>query len=74
MEFDEEILMGLEHLSKTLDDASEVLASFLTATAKAECPSEALVDSAHQTIGNLVEWRDTLLKTTRPGSNDPKKH
>ena len=36
-------------------------------------PSEALVDSAHQTIGNLVEWRDTLLETTRLGSNDPKK-
>lgn len=74
MEFDEEIVLGLEHLSKTLDDASEVLASFLTATANAECPSEALVDSAHQIIGNLVEWRDTLLEATQPGDSDPKRH
>jgi hypothetical protein len=53
-------LAGLRDLHKTIDDATEVLAAFLSAAASAEIPNEALIDAAHLIVGDLVEWRETL--------------
>jgi hypothetical protein len=57
---DKDDLAGLRDLHKTIDAATEVLAAFLSAAASAELPSEALVDAAHKTCGDLAEWRETL--------------
>jgi len=55
-------LDGLRDLGATLDDAIEILALFLSAAANARIPTEAMVDSAHQVVGSLVEWRATLTE------------
>lgn len=53
-------LDGLRDLRGTLDDAIEILAQFLAAAAKARIPTEAMVNAAHQVVGDLAEWRATL--------------
>jgi hypothetical protein len=53
-------LAGLRDLRGTLDDAIEILALFLSAAAGARIPTEAMVDAAHQVVGDLAEWRATL--------------
>ena len=62
---DKDDLAGLRDLHKTIDDATEVLAAFLSAAASAQLPSEALVDAAHETCGDLTEWRETLKEITQ---------
>ena len=55
-------LDGLRDLHGTLDAAIEVLAAFLAAAADARIPSEALIDDAHEVVGDLAEWRATLAE------------
>ena len=53
---DKDDLAGLRDLHKTIDDATEVLAAFLSAAASAELSSEALINAAHKICGDLAEW------------------
>jgi hypothetical protein len=62
---DNDELAGLRDLHKTIGDASEVLAAFLSAAASAELPTTMLMDAAHKTIGDLAEWRETLKEIVR---------
>lgn len=71
---DKDDLAGLRDLHKTIDDATEVLAAFLSAAASAALPSEALVDAAHKTCGDLAEWRETLKEITRRDEYGHKAH
>ena len=64
MNEDTDELAGVRDLHKTVDEAIEVLAAFLNAAASAQMPSESLVNSAHQVIGDLTEWRATLWDIT----------
>ena len=57
---DTDDLAGLRDLHATLDDAIEILAMFLSAAASAKLPQEALINTAHQVVGDLAEWRATL--------------
>ena len=60
MHDDNDDLAGVRDLHATLDDAIETLAKFLSAAANATIPAVSLIDSAHQVVGDLVEWRATL--------------
>lgn len=53
-------LAGLRDLSGTLEDAMEVIATFLGEAAQTRIPSEAMVDHAHHVMGELAQWRATL--------------
>lgn len=53
-------LAGLRDLSATLDDAIELFALFLKCAADTRIPTEAMVDTAHQVVGDLAQWRATL--------------
>lgn len=64
MNDDNDDLAGVRDLHKTLDEAIDVLAAFLSAAVAAEIPPETLVDTAHQVIGDLTEWRATLWEIT----------
>ncbi len=64
MNDDHDDLAGVRDLHKTLDEAIEVLAAFLSAAVAAEIPPVTLVDTAHQVIGDLTEWRATLWEIT----------
>lgn len=64
MNEDTDELAGVRDLHKTVDEAIEVLAAFLNAAASAQMPSESLVNTAHQVIGDLTEWRATLWDIT----------
>ena len=64
MNEDADELAGVRDLHKTVDEAIEVLAAFLNAAAGAQMPSETLVNTAHQVIGDLTEWRATLWDIT----------
>ena len=64
MNEDTDELAGVRDLHKTVDEAIEVLAAFLNAAASAQMPSETLVNTAHQVIGDLTEWRATLWDIT----------
>jgi hypothetical protein len=64
MHDDNDELAGVRDLHKTLDEAIEVLAAFLSAAASTEMPPESLVTTAHQVIGDLTEWRATLWEIT----------
>ena len=64
MNEDTDELAGVRDLHKTVDEAIEVLAAFLNAAAGAQMPSETLVNTAHQVIGDLTEWRATLWDIT----------
>ena len=64
MNDDHDDLAGVRDLHKTLDEAIEVLAAFLSAAAGAEIPPEKLVDTTHRVIGDLTEWRATLWEIT----------
>ena len=69
MNDDNDDLAGVRDLHKTLDEAIEVLAAFLSAAVGAEIPPETLVDTAHQVIGDLTEWRATLWEITEQESS-----
>ncbi len=60
MSEDNDDLAGLRDLRATLNAAIEVLAMFLSAAAGAKIPTVAMVDAAHQVVGDLAEWRATL--------------
>lgn len=62
-------LAGLRDIYRVFDDASEVMAAFLSAAASAELPTEGVIDAAHKTLGDLVEWRETLRELTRPDAD-----
>lgn len=64
MNEDTDELAGVRDLHKTVDEAIEVLAAFLNAAAGAQMPSETLINTAHQVIGDLTEWRATLWEIT----------
>jgi hypothetical protein len=53
-------LSGVRDLSETLDAAIEMLALFLKSAADTSIPTEAMVDAAHQVVGDLAQWRATL--------------
>lgn len=53
-------LDGLRDLGATLDEAIETIAAFLAEAAHARVPSVAMIDRAHEVVGNLVQWRATL--------------
>ena len=71
---DKDDLAGLRDLHKTIDDAIEIIAAFLTAAASAEIPDEAVIDAAHETVGNLVEWRETLKEIAQRDEGGQKAH
>lgn len=64
MNDDTDDLAGVRDLHKTVDEAIEVLAAFLNAATAVEIPSATLVNTAHQIIGDLTEWRATLWEIT----------
>ena len=50
-------LPGFHDLHKTLDDATEVIAAFISVTRSDEKAPESLMEAADKTVDELVEWR-----------------
>ena len=54
---DKNDLAGLSALHKTLDDATEALAAFISITKSGEAPPASLIEVADKTVDELAEWR-----------------
>ena len=69
MEFDQD-LAGLSELHKTLADASEQLAAFISCGKSEEVAIDSLVKAADQTLADLTKWRgglqSALLGASKP--------
>ena len=50
-------LSGLHNLHKTLDDATEVLAAFISVTRSNEKAPDSLMEAADKAVNELAEWR-----------------
>ena len=50
----------MRDLCGTLEDAMELIATFLAEAAQSRIPSEGMVDHAHHVMGELAQWRATL--------------
>ena len=48
---------GLRGLHKTLDDATEALAAFISAARSGEAPPGSLMEAADKAVDELAEWR-----------------
>ena len=53
-------LPGLHDLHKTLDDATEVIAAFISVTRSDEKAPDSLMEAADKTVNELAEWRAKL--------------
>ena len=53
-------LPGLHNLHKTLDDATEVIAAFISVARSDEKAPDSLMEAAHKTVDDLAEWRAKL--------------
>ena len=53
-------LPGLHPLYKTLDDATEVIAAFISVTRSDEKAPDSLMEAADKTADALAEWRAKL--------------
>ena len=51
---------GLADLRKTLADATEVLAAFISTGRSDELPIASLMQAAEKTLPDLYEWRKTI--------------
>ena len=54
---DQDDLAGLSALHKTLDDATEALAAFISITRSGERAPQSLIEAADKTVEGLAEWR-----------------
>ena len=54
---DKDDLAGLSALHKTLDDATEALAAFISVAKSGETPPDSLMEAADKTVEDLAEWR-----------------
>ena len=50
-------LLGFHDLHKTLDDATEVIAAFISVARSGEAPPDSLMEAADKTVEDLAEWR-----------------
>ena len=50
-------LEGLRDLRKTLDDATEAIAAFISVAKSGETPPDSLMEAADKTVEGLAEWR-----------------
>ena len=53
-------LPGLHNLHKTLDDATEVIAAFISVTRSDETAPDSLMEAADKAVNELAEWRAKL--------------
>ena len=51
---------GLAELQKTLVDATEVMAAFISTGRSEELPIASLIEAAEKTSPDLQEWRKTI--------------
>ena len=51
---------GLRDLHKTIDDATEVVAAFISTARSKETPHPSLMEAAEKVVGDLAEWRAAL--------------
>ena len=54
---DQDDLASLSVLHKTLDDAAETLAAFISVARSGETPPDSLMEAADKTVERLAEWR-----------------
>jgi len=50
-------LAGLRDLHKTLDDATEALAAFISVARSGEVAPDSLMEAADKTVDELAQWR-----------------
>ena len=48
---------GLRGLHKTLDDATDVQAAFISVSRSGEAPPDSLMEAAAKAVDELAEWR-----------------
>ena len=62
---------GLAELQKTLADATEVLAAFISTGRSDEQPIASLIEAAEKSLADLTGWHDSLKGVLdEPGSRD----
>ena len=68
--------LGLRGLHKTLDDATEALAAFVSAAKSGEAPNDSLIEAADKAVDELAEWRETLrnLNALDAGGHTGERH
>lgn len=67
-------IAGLRDPNKTIDEAAEVIAAFISASAGRELPQPELADVANKTVDELVEWRETLKELFRRADGGAARH
>ena len=55
---DKDDLANLNSLHKTLDDATEALAAFISIAKSRETPSDSLMEGADKAVDKLGEWQE----------------
>ncbi len=60
MESTNQEIPGLPDLQKTISDATEVLAAFISTGRSDELPIASLIEAAEKTLPDLHEWRKTI--------------
>ena len=63
METAKEIEGDLGDLHRALDDATELLAAFLSCARGNELPPAILIDAADEAIGQVAQWRLIISRT-----------
>ena len=58
-------MAGLSASHKTLNDATEALATFISITRSYETPPESLIEAANKTVDDLAEWRAKIKKMAK---------
>ena len=53
-------LNNLDDLKRTLSDASEIIAAFISVTKGNEQPPESMLEAADSTLKDLVTWCNTI--------------
>jgi len=62
---------GLADLRKTLLDATEILAAFISTGRSEELPIASLIEAAEKSLADLTGWHDSLKGVLdEPGSRD----
>jgi hypothetical protein len=60
MQMNDDDLANLCDLEQTIDEATEVLAAFISASASGDLPHENVLAVARKTCDDLAAWRKTL--------------
>ena len=65
---DKDDLAGLSALHKTLDDATEALAAFISVAKSGEKAPQSLLEAGDKTVESLAEWRARIKEAVEaPG-------